>query len=66
MSANAGAVLIRRQHVVGADRDQAAVTDLHLTILVDQPLGLAQILGTVRSPAENHNHRVEKFLFLRR
>src|ERR1700676_3004749 len=30
MSADAGAVLIRRQHVVGTDRDEPRVTSFHL------------------------------------
>ena len=32
MSADAGAVLIRQQQVVGTDSDQAAVTDFHLAM----------------------------------
>ena len=41
MSADAGAVLIRRKHVVGTDCDQAGVTDFHLVVKLDQTLGLA-------------------------
>src|SRR6266849_7619987 len=40
MSADAGAVLIRRKHVVGTDSDQAGVTDFHLAVKLDQTLGL--------------------------
>src|ERR1700730_11369615 len=51
MSADAGAVLIRRKHVVGTDRDYAGVTDFHLVVKLDQALRLADILRTVSSPA---------------
>jgi len=39
MGADASAVLIRCKHVVGTDGDQAGVTDLHLTVKLDQALG---------------------------
>src|SRR5467141_5080152 len=58
MSADAVAVLIRRKHVVGADCDQAAVTDFHLAVKLDQTLGLAQIFRTVSSPAKHKDHGI--------
>src|SRR5260370_28099724 len=58
MSADAGAVLIRRKHVVGTDSDQAAVTDFHLVVKLDQTLGLAPILRAESSPAKHKDHGI--------
>src|SRR2546427_12737378 len=58
MSADAGAVLIRLEHVVGTDCDQAAVTDFHLAVKLAEPLGLALILRAVSSPAKHQDHGV--------
>src|SRR5258708_39038991 len=58
MSADSGAVLIRRKHIVGTDRDQPGVTDFHLAIQLDQTLDLAQVLRAVSSPAKHQDHRI--------
>src|SRR5439155_19632304 len=58
MSANARAVLIRRKHVVRTDSDQAAVTDFHLVVKLNQTLGLAPILRAVSSPAQHQDHGI--------
>src|SRR5258708_4394485 len=56
MSASAGAVLIGRGNVVGADGDYAAVTDLHLAVKLDQTLSVAPILRAVSSPPKHQDH----------
>src|SRR4029077_12629487 len=58
MSADAGAVLIRRKHVVGTDSDQAGVTNFHLVVKLDQALGLAQVLRAVSSAAKHRDHGI--------
>src|ERR1700738_1950283 len=58
MTADAGAVLIRRKHVVGTDGDEAGVTDFHLAVKFDQTLGLALILRAVSTPAKHKNHGI--------
>src|SRR6202040_4386056 len=58
MSPDAIAVLVRQKHVVGADGDEAGVTDFHLMVKLDQTLGLAPVLRAVPSPAEHQNHGI--------
>jgi hypothetical protein len=45
-SASTGAILICRKHVVGTYGDQAAVTDFHLLVKLDQTFGLADPWGS--------------------
>src|ERR1700687_5808400 len=58
MSTDARAVVIRRKHVVRTDGDEAAVSDFHLAVKLDQPLRLALILRAVSSPAKHKNHGI--------
>src|SRR5580658_363142 len=58
MSADAGAVLIRRKNVVGSDGNKPGITELHLGVKLDQPLGLALILRAVSSPTEHQDHGI--------
>src|ERR1700719_1842090 len=58
MSAGAATVIIGRKHVVGADGDEAGVTDLHLAVKLDQTLGLAQIPRAEPSPAQHQDHGI--------
>src|ERR1700681_2773468 len=58
MSADTRAIVIRRKHVVGTDGDQAAVSDFHLAVKLDQSLGLALILRAVSSPAKHQHHGI--------
>ena len=58
MSTEAGAVLIRRNHVVGTDGDQAGVTDFHLAVKLEKTFGLAPIPRAVSTPAEHQDHGI--------
>src|SRR6266852_9920082 len=58
MSADAGAILIRKKHVVSTDGDESGVTDFHLVVKLDQTLGLASILWAVSSPTEHQDHGI--------
>src|ERR1700732_5009163 len=58
MSANAAAVVIRREHVVGTDGDEAGVTDLHLAVKLHQTLGLAQIPRAESSATKHQDHGI--------
>jgi hypothetical protein len=56
VSADSGAVLVGEGDVVGADGDEPAVGDLEFTMELDETFGLAAILRTEASPAEDENH----------
>src|SRR5213594_3931280 len=58
MSANARAVLIRRKHVVSTVSDQAGVTDFHLAVKLNQPLGLALVFRAISSAAQHQDHGI--------
>src|SRR4029077_886439 len=58
MSPDAVAVLIRQKHVVGTDGDEPGVTDFHLVMKLDQPLGLAPILRGESAPTEHQDHGI--------
>jgi hypothetical protein len=57
-AADAGAVLIRQNHVVCTDGNEAGVTDFHLVVKLDQALGLSPILRAVSSPAEHQDRGI--------
>jgi hypothetical protein len=58
MSADAVAVLVRRQYVIDADGDEAAVTDFHLAVKLEKTFGLAPIPRAVSTPAEHQDHGI--------
>jgi len=53
---DSAAILIRFSDVVGADRDQAAIGNLDLTMELNQPFRLPAVLRTKTSAAEDENH----------
>ena len=63
MSTDAGAVLVRQSDIVGADRDQTAISNFHLTVQLDQEFGLPAVLGTKTSAAEYQNHGMRALQF---
>jgi len=44
--------------VVGADRDQPAIADLHLTMELQQAFGLTAVLRAKAAAAKDEHHRV--------
>jgi hypothetical protein len=57
MSTDTAAVFIGLGNVVGADRDEAAVANLHLVVEIKKSLVLLAILGAVPAAAEDKHHR---------
>jgi hypothetical protein len=58
MSADAAAIFVRLGDVVGADRDEAAIADLHFSVEFKKSLGLSAVLGAVSAAAEDEHHWV--------
>ena len=58
MRVDAGPVLVRRNQIVRADGDEAAIADLHLAMELNQALRLPAVFRAVSSAAEHHDHRV--------
>ena len=58
MRTDSGAIFIRLEDVVGADRYKAAIANLELAIEFNEPFGLPAILGAVPAAAEDENHRI--------
>jgi hypothetical protein len=58
MRADTAAIFVGLHDVVGADRDQPAITNLHLAVKLDKPLSLPALLGAESSAAEYENHRM--------
>ena len=53
---DSAAIFIRLGDIIGADRDQPAIANLDLTMELNQQFGLAAVLGTETSAAEDQNH----------
>ena len=55
MRPDAGPVLVRQRDVIGADRHQAAIPNLQLTMQLNEQLSLSPVLGAIPSAAEHKN-----------
>src|SRR5262245_59815883 len=58
VSTDSAAKFIGLSDIVGADRDQPAVSNFHLTMELNETFVLAPIFGTETPAAENENHRM--------
>ena len=58
VSADPGAVFVRFDDAVGADRDKAAIGDLELAVEHEKSFRLPAILGAVTATAEDEHHRM--------
>ena len=58
VSADAAPIFIGLSDVVGADRDEAAIADLHLAMESKKPFGLPPVLGAESAAAEDEHHRM--------
>ena len=58
VSAYSAAVFVGLGDVVGTDRDQPAVTDLHLTMELQQTFGLTAIFRAEGAAAEDNHHGI--------
>src|SRR4051812_17649159 len=56
--ADAAAVFVGLGDVVGADRDQPAIADLHLTMELQQTFGLTAVLRAKGAAAKDEHHRI--------
>jgi hypothetical protein len=55
MPSDSAAIFARHSKVVSADGDEAGVGDLHLTMKLDEQLGLATVPGTEAAAAEDED-----------
>ena len=58
MRAHSAAIFVGLGDIVGGDRDQPAIADLHLAMEFEQTFGLTAILGTEAAAAEHDHHRI--------
>jgi hypothetical protein len=58
VSAYSTAIFVGLGDVVGADRDQPAITNLHLTMELRQTFGLTAIFWTEGAAAKDEDHRI--------
>jgi hypothetical protein len=58
MSADTGAIFVSLSDVVGADRDKAAIPDLHLAMEAKKCFSLSAILGAEATAADDEHHRM--------
>ena len=58
LGADAGAELVRLEQVVGRDRHQTAVADLHLAMELQEPLVLSPVLRTETAAGEHQHQRI--------
>ena len=58
MSADTAAIFICLSDVVGADRDKAAIANLHVTMELKKPFSLSAVLGAETAAAEDKDHRM--------
>ena len=58
MRAYSAAIFVGLDDIVGGDRDQPAIADLHLTMEFEQTFGLTAILGTEAAAAKHDHHRI--------
>jgi hypothetical protein len=56
--AYSAAIFVRLRDVVGADRDQPAIADLHLTMELQQTFGLTAIFRTEGAAAKDEHHGI--------
>jgi hypothetical protein len=55
---DSAAIFIRFGDIVGANRDEAAIGDLKLTMELNKPFSLSAVLGAEASAAEDENRRM--------
>ena len=58
MSTDTAAIFVRLSDVVGADRNKAAIANLHLGVEFKKPVSLSTVLGAVAAAAEDKHHRM--------
>src|SRR5271157_3695861 len=58
MRADTAAKFVGLYDVVGADRNQPAITNLHLAVKLDKSLSLPTILRAVAAAAQDDDHRI--------
>jgi hypothetical protein len=63
VSADSAAKFIGLSDIVGADRDQSAISNFHLTMELNETFVLAPIFGTEAPAAENDNHWILSLQF---
>jgi len=63
VSSCTAAVLIRLCNVVGADRDQPAISDFQFTMQLHQPFSLPAVLWAEATSAQNEHHRMRTLQF---
>ena len=56
--AYSAAIFVRLGDIVGRDRDEPAIANLHLTMELQQASGLTAILRTEAAAAKYHHHRI--------
>jgi hypothetical protein len=56
VSADTAAIFVRLSDVVGADRDKAAIANLHLTMEFKKPFSLSAVLGAETAAAKDEHH----------
>ena len=58
MGVDSGAIFICLRDIIGANRDQPAISNLELTMELNEPFSLPAVLGTETSAAQHQNHRM--------
>ena len=58
VGADAAAKLVRLEQVVGRDRDETAVADLHLAVELQEPFVLPPVLRTEAAAGEHQHQRI--------
>src|SRR5246127_1469320 len=56
VSADSAAIFVRLSDIVGTDRDEPAIANLHLTMEFKKPFSLSAVLGAKTAAAEDNNH----------
>src|ERR1700739_3164453 len=56
VSADTAAIFVRLSDVVSADRDEAAIANLHLTMEFKKAFSLSAVLGAESAAAEDEHH----------
>jgi hypothetical protein len=55
---DSAAKFVRASDVVGADRDELAITNFDFTMELNQPLRLPAVLGSIAAAAQDEDHRI--------
>jgi len=63
VGADASAIFIGLADIVGANGDKPAISNLELTMELNEQFRLPPVLGAETSPAEDENHRVLSLQF---